>query len=116
LEILRTLIKQDNRGKNYVEYMLEVNLPDKKWSFNRRWKDFNELHNILSHLFTTTSLPDFTPGQLRIEDHLLGKKEIEARRERLEEYARNLLSVDQIRNSRIMQKFLKINKEYVPFL
>jgi hypothetical protein len=93
-----------------------VVLLGKKWTFSRRWKDFNELHNILSHLFPIDLLPDFSPGQFSINLLQSRKEEIEARRARIEGYARKLLAVGEVRNSRIMQKFLKINKEYVPFL
>ena len=116
LEILRTLIKQDNKGNHYLQYVLGVELLNKKWTFNRRWKDFNELHNILSQLFPENFLPQFIPGKLSMSEHLGRQQEIESRRSALEEYTRQLLNLSQIRNSRIMQKFLKVNKEYVPFL
>lgn len=37
---------------------------------------------------------------------------VEERRKMLEEYLRDLLGVKEIRNTRLIQKFLKINKEY----
>ena len=40
-------------------------------------------------------------------------EDVEFRRGRLEGYLRELLGVDCVRNSRIMQKFIKINKEYI---
>ena len=62
-------------------------------------------------------LPEFSPGKLLISDHLLGRKdEIESRRARLESYIRSLIGIGAVRNSRIVQKFVKINKEYIPYL
>lgn len=60
-------------------------LNDKRWIFNRRWKDFNELHNILNQLFPEEMLPEFTPGKMTSKDQLVTKKEdIEIRRGQLE--------------------------------
>jgi hypothetical protein len=57
VEIIRTLIKQDTKLNNYIEYVLEVVIMEKRWIFNRKWKDFNELHSILTSLFHLIELP-----------------------------------------------------------
>ena len=41
VEIIKTLIKQDHRLNNYIEYVLEVVIMEQRWVFNRKWKDFN---------------------------------------------------------------------------
>jgi hypothetical protein len=85
VEIIRTLIKQDSRLNNYIEYVLEVVILEKRWMFNRKWKDFNELHGILTSLFHQVVLPDFPNTQLGVKTHLeVHKEEVEARRQRLE--------------------------------
>lgn len=46
-----------------------------------------------------------------IDNALHNRKEcVEQRRRELEDYVGNLLEIECVRNSRIMQKFLKINK------
>lgn len=117
VEIIRTLIKQDHKFNNFIEYVLEVVIMERRWTFNRKWKDFNELHSILTNLFDSAKLPAFASVQLGLRSSLdMHKEEVEERRRNLEEYLRKLLEIEPIRNSRIMQKFLKINKEYVPTL
>jgi hypothetical protein len=64
------LIKHDSRLNNYIEYVLEVVIMEKRWVFNRKWKDFNELHSILKSLFHHTALPEFANTQLGLTTHL----------------------------------------------
>jgi hypothetical protein len=75
VEIIRTLIKQDSRLNNYIEYVLEVVILEKRWMFNRKWKDFNELHGILTTLFQHITLPDFPNTHLGVKTHLEVHKE-----------------------------------------
>lgn len=75
VEIIRTLIKQDSRLNNYIEYVLEVVILEKRWMFNRKWKDFNELHGILTTLFQHIALPEFPNTQLGVKTHLEVHKE-----------------------------------------
>lgn len=84
VEIIRTLIKQDSKSNNYIEYVLEVVLMKRRWQFNRRWKDFNELHSILTSLFQKTSLPPFPNAVVGLVNNPnLQKEEIEERRKKL---------------------------------
>jgi hypothetical protein len=48
---------------------------EKRWIFNRKWKDFNELHSILTSLFHQTPLPEFANAQLGLKTHLEVHKE-----------------------------------------
>jgi hypothetical protein len=53
--------------------------------FNRKWKDFNELHGIMTSLFQQITLPEFPNAQLGVKTHLeVHKEEVEARRQKLE--------------------------------
>ena len=64
----------------------------KRWQFNRRWKDFNELHSILSSLFQTITLPSFPNTVVGLGNNSnLQKEEIEERRKKLEMYLRKVL-------------------------
>ncbi len=80
---------------------------------NRKFKDFSELHSILVMMFQNYTLPDCKViiGPLTQSDFHGSKKEVvEQRRRQLEGYLHELVTMDCVRNSRIMQKFLKINK------
>jgi hypothetical protein len=55
---MRTLIKEDARKNNYLEFVIDVHLFRQKWAVNRKFKDFLELHNILNTLFASLALPD----------------------------------------------------------
>jgi hypothetical protein len=65
-------------------------------------------------MFPTIEIPSF--GSIAgvpkfIDSNLQHRKEIvEQRRRELEQYLNSLLEIHNVRNSRIMQKFLKINK------
>lgn len=67
---------------------------ERRWTFNRKWKDFNELHSILTNLFDGTQLPAFANAQFGLRNNIdLHKEEVEERRGNLEEYLRKLLAV-----------------------
>jgi hypothetical protein len=84
VEIVKTLIKQDNKFNNYIEYVIEVVIMERRWVFNRKWKDFNELHSILTSLFDHR-LPQFANAQLGLKNGLgVHKEEVEERRKNLE--------------------------------
>lgn len=113
--IAKTLIKEDSKRNNYIEYVIHVDLLGQRWAVNRKFKDFSELHSILVMMFQPEGLPDCRAitGPLSPADANSSKKEIvEQRRKQLENYLSELIGVESIRNSRIVQKFLKINKEY----
>ena len=66
-------------------------------------------------MFENRNLPECegirNPKPLDSSIHSNSRKEVvEERRKELEEYMGKLLEVESVRNSRIMQKFLKINK------
>ena len=77
-KIVRTLIKEDNKRNNYIEYVIDVNLLGQRWSANRKFKDFSELHSILVMMFQTVCLPDCKAitGPLTSSDFNGNKKEI----------------------------------------
>lgn len=58
---MRTLIKEDSKRNQYIEYVIEVNLLGQRWIVNRKWKDFSELANILMMMFENTKLPECDP-------------------------------------------------------
>ena len=120
---MRTLIKEDSRRNNYIEYVIEVSLLGQKWALNRKFKDFSELHSILVMMFQNERLPEcrsiIGPNKLEGRPQMTSdsnsgsrKEVVEQRRRELENYLLELVQVENIRNSRILQKFLKINKEY----
>lgn len=47
VDIEKTLIKEDQQHRNYIEYIIKVTLKHSKWTINRKYKDFCELHDIL---------------------------------------------------------------------
>lgn len=57
-KIVKTLIKEDSKRNNYIEYVIDVNLLGQKWMVNRKFKDFSELHSILVMMFQNYTLPD----------------------------------------------------------
>ena len=84
-----------------------------KWIVNRKFKDFLELSNILTMMFHNVNLPECESiaNPKPIDNSQNNRKEVvEQRRRELEDFIGCLLEQECVRNSRIMQKFLKINK------
>jgi hypothetical protein len=117
VEVSKTLIKEDSQQRNYIEYTLDVKLHQSMWSLNRKYKDFCELHDLLLIMFPKMGFPESSNVMKNsLLTAALGgstssrKVIVEEKRKMLEEYIKDLLCVSEIRNTRIMQKFLKINK------
>jgi len=75
-KIVRTLIKEDSKKNNYIEYVIDINLLGQKWTVNRKFKDFSELHSILVMMFQRLPLPDCRAitGPLNSTDFNVSKK------------------------------------------
>ena len=94
-----------------------MSLRNSKWVINRKYKDFCELHDILLIMLPELDFPDSSAlikiGMLANVTNNVNKKNIvEERRKTLQSYLTEIIDLDEVRNTRILQKFLKINQEY----
>ena len=73
---MKTLIKEDSKRNNYIEYVIDVNLMGQKWPLHRKFKDFSELHSILIMMFQNEKLPDCKSivGPLKMMDSNLSSR------------------------------------------
>eukprot|EP01017_Pseudomicrothorax_dubius_P028231 TRINITY_DN3344_c0_g1_i5.p1 TRINITY_DN3344_c0_g1~~TRINITY_DN3344_c0_g1_i5.p1 ORF type:complete len:282 (-),score=74.70 TRINITY_DN3344_c0_g1_i5:62-907(-) len=90
--------------KNVCFYEVVVNSRDgKKWELEKRFKDFDTLHQALKRVFS--NIPDLPSKSLWT---LSEAAQIERRREQLEKYMQLLVGRPDILNSEVMRMFLQI--------
>jgi hypothetical protein len=106
-----------------LEFIIQVSLNDKTWLIRRKLKDFVELNKIITIMFGSQQMDWKKDQQIAVNAQLRtleikcsGFSSEESGRKlkgELEKFVNELNGLDQVRNSRIFQKFVKINKEYL---
>ena len=51
IKILKGNIKQDELGKPYIEYILDINYNNQNWRINKRFAQFANLYETIKNLF-----------------------------------------------------------------
>ena len=110
IKILKGNIKQDELGKPYVEYILDINYNNQNWRINKKFTQFASLYKTIKNLFKgSIQMPEsskiFTSfaGTLNRTFH---KKKIK----QLETFIRDLSEIDIVNTSKPFKKFLEFEK------
>jgi len=114
--INQTAVKEGADSKPYTEFMIQVSYNATKWTIAKQYKQFCELHHSLSTYFPNLKLPESALailGSFSNVNYAPNTKRpdiIEERRKSLEHYLKELIKIDAVRNSTILQKFLVIDQ------
>jgi len=96
--------------------MIQVSYNTTKWTIAKQYKHFCELHHSLSTQFPNLKLPESALailGTFSNANYAPNTKRpdiIEERRKSLEQYLKELIKIDTVRNSSTLQKFLVIDQ------
>jgi hypothetical protein len=106
-----------------LEFIIQVSLNDKTWLIRRKLKDFVELNKIVTIMFGSQQIDWKNDKEFAVNAKLRALElnfqglpcEERGRKVKseLEKFLNELNGLEQVRNSRIFQKFVKINKEYI---
>jgi len=114
--INQTAVKESADSKPYTEFMIQVSYNTTKWTIAKQYKHFCELHHSLSTQFPNLKLPESALailGTFSNANYAPNTKRpdiIEERRKSLEQYLKELIKIDTVRNSSTLQKFLVIDQ------
>lgn len=119
LSISQTTVRENpENSKPYTEYLIQINTNNFKWNVLRKYKAFCELHQAIVTTFPGLKPPSAASNILGFSldmNTVLSNRRttlIEDRRKALQQYLRDLLKVDLIKSSRVLRKFLEIDKYY----
>lgn len=117
ITIIQTMVKETSDSKPYTEYLIQVMDSGQKTLVTRKYKEFCDLHQCLTLSFPTLKLPESTFAMLEMfsspSDSPTSKKPIviEERRKVIQQYLRDLASIDIVKNSEVFKKFLELSTE-----
>ena len=110
IKILKGSIKQDELGKPYLEYILDINYNTQNWRINKRFTQFATLYKTIKNLFkgivqmplSSKIFVSFT-GRLNRAFH---KNKIQ----QLEMFIKDLSEIEVINSCKPFRKFLEFEK------
>ncbi|EGR33606.1 hypothetical protein IMG5_048230 [Ichthyophthirius multifiliis] len=108
ISIYQTVVREANDNQPFTEYIIQMIYQLIKWTIARKYKNFCELHTLLMNTFPGLKIQE--QGNLIISDLNGTSKTIEDRCKNLQQYIRELVKIDIVRNSKPFKNFLEIDK------
>jgi len=103
--INETKSSNDTHGKEYTTYLVKVQAGDKIWTLSKRYNAFFQFYEGVQAVFPGVSLPDFPP---RLVWHT--PQDIELRRQKLQDFLQDIISVPRLRNCWPVLFFLEVKQ------
>lgn len=113
-------MNNDELGKPYIEYIIEIYFKSQSWRVNKKFNHFANLHKTLKALFADVKFPD--SGHIFSKLNMNGKDSNnyhENKKICLEKYLKDIAEIGAINKSRPFRKFLNFdenidNEDYNP--
>ena len=114
IKILKGKVKQDELGKPYLEYIIDVNYDTQNWRINRRFNQFSNLFKTLKNLYKGTGIQ--MPQSSNIFVNFGNNSQFSSFHEnkiiQLEKFLKDLSETNMINTSKPFRKFLEF-EQYV---
>lgn len=109
ITISSTILKQDETGKPYLEYICEVNSNGNTWNVNKKFNQFALFNKALKNLFKDLILlPDSGSLFTNIND-MTGNSFHENKLQQLDKYINDLSEIEAVANSVPFRSFFEID-------
>ncbi len=113
-------MNNDELGKPYIEYIIEISFKSQSWRVNKKFNHFANLHKTLKALFADVKFPD--SGHIFSKLNMNGKDSNnyhENKKICLEKYLKDIAEIGALNKSRPFRKFLNFeenadNEDYNP--
>ena len=110
IKILKGSIKQDELGKPYLDYILDINYNTQNWRINKRFIQFASLYKTIKNLFKgVIQMPASSNMFINISGKLnrsFNKNKIK----NLEIFIKDLAEIELVNTSKPFRKFLEFDK------
>ena len=114
IKILKGKVKQDELGKPFLEYIIDVNYDTQNWRINRRFNQFSNLFKTLKNLYRGTGIQ--MPQSSNIFINFGNNSQFSTFHEnkiiQLEKFLKDLSEINMINTSKPFRKFLEF-EQYV---
>ena len=114
IKILKGKVKQDELGKPFLEYIIDVNYDTQNWRLNKRFNQFSNLYKTLKNLYKGTGIQ--MPQSSNIFVNFGNTSQFSSFHEnkiiKLEKFLKELSEINMINTSKPFRKFLEF-EQYV---
>ena len=114
IKILKGKVKQDELGKPFLEYIIDVNYDTQNWRLNKRFNQFSNLYKTLKNLYKGTGIQ--MPQSSNIFVNFGNTSQFSSFHEnkiiQLEKFLKELSEINMINTSKPFRKFLEF-EQYV---
>ena len=108
IKIVNHVLKKNNSGKLYIDYICEINHKEKVNKLHRKLTNFYSLHKSLIEFFKgKINIPD---KDNLFKDENIKNSSIENKQELLNNYIEEISKIKEIKTSLIFQNFFEINQ------
>ena len=112
IKIIKGHLKNDELGKPFLEYILDVNYNNQNWRICKRFNQFANLYKNIKSLFKgNIKMPPSSNIFVDFKGNLTGSFH-ENKIQQLEKFIKDLSEIDVVNNSKIFKKFLEFNQNF----
>ncbi len=113
INIINTILKKDEYGKPYLDYVCEVIYNDKEWKLFKKFNQFALLNNALKNLFKDVlNLPNTGSLFTNIND-MTGNSFHENKINQLDKFINELTEIDEVCRSVPFRNFFELDEEHI---
>jgi hypothetical protein len=107
------MLKKDEYGRPYLDYICEVKYNDKEWKILKKFNQFALLHNAIKNLFKDTfQLPKTGSLFTNIND-MTGNAFHENKINQLDKFIIELTEIDEVCRSVPFRNFFELDEEHI---
>ena len=112
LKILKAKVKQDEIGKPYLDYIIDIKYNEQNWRINKKFNQFITLYKAIKNLYQNIiEIPESGNIFLNINDIAFNNFH-ESKIHQLEKFLNDLIEIEHVNTSKPFLKFLEFDKYY----
>ena len=112
IKILKGRLKNDELGKPYLEYIIDINYNTQNWRITKRFNQFANLYKTIKSLFKgVIHMPPSSNIFVNFGGNFNGSFH-ENKIQQLEKFIKDLAEIEAVNSSKIFRKFLEFDQNF----
>ena len=112
IKILKEILKNDELGKPYLEYIIDINYNTQNWRINKRFNQFANLYKTIKNLFKgAIQMPASSNIFVNFGGNFNGSFH-KNKKQQLERFIKDLSEIEAVNSSKIFRKFLEFDQNF----
>ena len=112
IKILKEILKNDELGKPYLEYIIDINYNTQNWRINKRFNQFAQLYKTIKSLFKgVIQMPVSSNIFVNFGGNFNGSFH-KNKKQQLERFIKDLSEIEIVNSSKIFRKFLEFDQNF----